>query len=190
MRIYTAAGPSIYYDVLSMLSVQYSIDSFFLGTRYTVAPAPLTAAFGVSQGQHVNDKNRIYYFRANRAAPLMLVTLDSAMTGFTGIYFDADNITTATGIEGVGKKNYSTFIFPNPSAGKFNIQFIGKDLSEVNYSILDVSGKTMQIGTNVKMNNNALEIKLDEHLTNGMYFIHLTNLSNESIATEEFNLVR
>ncbi|MEN9523417.1 MAG: hypothetical protein RL065_1794 [Bacteroidota bacterium] len=190
MRIYTATGPSIYYDVLSMFSIQYQIDSFFLGSRYSVAPAALTNAFGVTQGEHVNDRNRIYYFRANRAQPLLLATLDSALTTFTGLYFDADNITTATGIDDVANAKYSTLLFPNPAnQNQISLQFIGKNVSSVNYTITNISGKV--IATNsASINNNVLQVNFDNSVVNGMYFINVTDDKNNSIAAEQFSVQR
>ncbi|MEY2829413.1 MAG: hypothetical protein RIQ33_1271 [Bacteroidota bacterium] len=190
MRIYTATGPSIYYDVLSMLSVQYQIDSFFLGSRYSVAPAALTNAFGVSQGQHVNDRNRIYYLRANRAQPLMLAILDSALTTFNGLYFDGDNITTATGVENVTDAKYSTLLFPNPAnQNQINLQFIGKTISSANYTITDISGKVIAANT-ASLNNNVLQVNFDNSVINGMYFINVTDDKNNSIAAEQFSVQR
>jgi hypothetical protein len=187
MRIHTANGPSIYYDVLSMFSMQHNIDSFYLNGM--PAPTTLLNAFGEQQGQHTNDKNRIYYFRANRAQTLMLVTLDSALTAFTGVYFDADSIKLASGVEqAINKNDFASFLYPNPSNGaEINLQFINTNIASANYVITDISGKI--VASNYQsLNNNLLKINLSKSITNGIYFIHVTDDKNNSIAAEQFSV--
>jgi len=188
MRIYTTTGKSIYYPVLSMLSKQYNIDSFYLNG--SPAPTSLLNAFGEKQGEHTNDNNRIYYFRANRAQPLLLVNLDSAMTSFTNLTFDGDNITKATGVNELEAGSWSTILFPNPSKGSFNIRFIGKHPETINYTICDFSGRLIQSGSQLKLNNNELALEMRSALPNGNYFLKITDQNNSVIATETLSLLR
>ncbi|MBK9689627.1 MAG: hypothetical protein IPO65_18475 [Saprospiraceae bacterium] len=116
MKVYTPNGPSPSYDVLVLLSLQHQIDSFYLNGL--PAPANLLTAFGQQQGQRTNVRNRLYYYRSNRTAPLLLVNLNEQVTAFTGLFFDADSLSLPSHTGELDAK-FITTLFPNPTADYF-----------------------------------------------------------------------
>ena len=139
MRVYTPNGPSPSYDVLVLLSFQHQIDSFYLNGL--PAPANLLTAFGQQQGQRTNVRNRLYYYRSNRSAPLLLANLNEQVTAFTGLFFDADSLSAPSSNAEV-VADIVTTLFPNPASDQLYYNLHGvDDANELSYKIYDLSGK-------------------------------------------------
>ena len=186
MRIYTPNGPSPAYDVLVMLSLQHQIDSFYLNGL--PAPANLLTAFGQKQGQRTNVRNRLYYYRSNRSAPLLLVNLNEQVTAFTGLFFDADSLSFPSHSSDLDAK-FITTLFPNPTADYFIYNIHGMDQSaKLRYQIFDLSGK--ELSSLCQIDESELGIRVGTSgLANGVY--HLTVYDHElKIAQESFVVQR
>lgn len=185
MRVYTPGGPSPAYDVLVLLSFQHQIDSFYLNG----APAPtnLLTAFGQQQGQRTNVRNRLYYYRSYRSAPLLLANLNEQVTAFTGLFFDADSLSAPSSNEDIHTQ-FVTTLFPNPTTDQINYQIQGLDeTDELTYRIYDRLGKEVtplctlnQTATGTTVNTSSLP--------SGMYTIQAIQgsvpISSESFVVE------
>ncbi len=187
MRLYTAAGPTVYYDVLGLKSWQYQADSFYLGGL--PAPAAMLSGFGVTQGMHTFENNRMSFFRANRAAPLVEVNYDSSpFSSFSMITVDADSLTLATGITTTAKAQFATLVYPNPTSnGAVTIEWLGSKWATVSYQITDAKGSIVQTADGVVLNNNKLAVQLAENVPSGLYFITVRSTTNQLLATETIN---
>lgn len=185
MRVYTPSGPSVYYDVLALKSWQYELDSFYLNGA--PAPGSLLGAFGLSQNQ--NDAsdiaNRMYFYRANEAAPLLLLYFGSDPFEFyETITVHADNLATAS-TEEASQDSYQVFLYPNPgTGGNITLEFIGKKVNSVSYKILDLTGKMIYGKTTHSLSGN--KISMPEELPNGSYFVEVYDGENNLIANERF----
>lgn len=162
MRVPTASGPSLAYDVLMVKRAVVQTDSFYLAGA--PAPAPLLSAFGVTQGQ-VTVTNRYMFWRENARYALMMINFGSSnFTTPSGIFYDGDaeydiNL-------GVGEHNQEIAleIFPNPSSELLNI--IGAK-AEFEYKIFNSAGVLTKSGI---INENILEI---QDLADGLYCVSL-----------------
>jgi hypothetical protein len=188
MRVYTAAGPSEYYNVLVDKVNQYSIDSFFLGG----APAPpaILAAFGITQGQQTAFTNRYNVYRTGNSTALAIFLYgNNPYTVPTYAYFDIDNLAT-TAVNEPGNGAYSTLLFPNPGTGnEINIKIMGEVPALHWYSIVDMQGRTVQSGQ-ADLQNGDLRIQLNPQLPNGHYVITGTGPQKQTVLTEQFMLAR
>jgi hypothetical protein len=184
MRVYTPNGGSKPYDILIMLSQQQQVDSFYLAGA--PAPTALLTAFGQTQGQITNVNNRIYYFRENRAAPLMLVFLNNDLSAFTGIDIDADSLALPTSIDDLSKENYTTIVYPNPANTSINIDVINTTITEATYTIIDFAGKVVAKANANKNGNRGYTISTD-NIPNGNYNL-IINGKNNIIASEQISI--
>lgn len=191
MSVYTENGPSDFYDVLAIKSWQREIDSFYIGGM--PAPQVLLDAFGLTQDYitPADYNNRINFFRANATTPLMTVLFeDSPFESYTGIYTEGDNLTILNTNE-LLIENYSVFIYPNPSVNRtISLQFIGKNVENVNYELFDLLGKKVSSEENKITNNNTLSINFSNEIEAGNYILkcsdkHGNIIANEKIQTQE-----
>ena len=95
-----------------------------------------------------------------------------------------------TGIEDANNASFSTILFPNPAnENEINLMVNGRNLSNTNYSITDVSGKIVQEG-NVNMQSNIAKFKFENGVENGNYVLKITDKNNNETITEKFILNR
>lgn len=168
MRVYTPSGPSPAYDVLVLFSLQHQIDSFYLNGN--PAPGTLLTAFGQKQGQRTNVRNRIYYYRANRSAPLLLANLNEDVTAFTSLFFDADSLQAPSLVNDV-EKNLVTTLFPNPGRELIQYQILGIKLDEgTSFRIVDITGKEVTPVCQLDRNPSGITADISA-LPNGLYTI-------------------
>lgn len=183
MRLYTTGGPSIYYDVIMNKIKQTTIDSFYLGG--SPAPAALLSGFGVSQGQ-TTVSNRYIFYRENYSTPMAVFNYGSNnYTTPSSVFLEAANLqTSGTSIEEVDIAHAALF-FPNPTnSGLINVQFVGLNLPQVNYAVIDLQGKVVQSGS-TNMNEGNISIALNAGLANGMYHVQINDNSKGMIASEQ-----
>jgi hypothetical protein len=192
LRVHTATGPSIAYDVLIDKLKQYSIDSFYVAGA--PAPAALMTAFSVSQGQISDVTHQYNFYRLGSYSYLMRFHYgaDASYTNLEYAYINTDNLTTeTTGISETTENTYSTVLFPNPSNGsEINLTILGKDLDNVSYTITDLSGKILQSADNQVTLGNTLTVKLANELSNGMYFLQVKDKKEVIVAGESFGVQR
>ncbi|MBL0085104.1 MAG: hypothetical protein IPP37_22885 [Saprospiraceae bacterium] len=185
MRVYTPNGPSPSYDVLVLLSFQHQIDSFYLNGL--PAPANLLTAFGQQQGQRTNVRNRLYYYRSNRSAPLLLANLNEQVTAFTGLFFDADSLSLPLPspeswmqslLPHFSQSNSRLFYFQHPRYGSNPM---------LRYQIFDLNGK--EVSSLCQMDGSDLGIRVGTSgLVNGVYHVavydHEIKIAQESFVVQ------
>ena len=101
--------------------------------------------------------------------------------GKDGWYIDeiiVYNCSQTLSINDVDFLNKNIDIYPNPSAGIFNIEM--KNISDFHYEIFDISGKS--ITNKIEVTLNSFEINLSKY-SHGIYFLKLQ--SNEGVITKK-----
>lgn len=188
MRIYTGGSPSIEYDVLINKINQYAIDSFFVNGA--PAPTPLLSAFSMSQGQQTGFQNRYVVYREGYSRPLAIFNYGTNnYTTPTIVVFDTEELTPTTAVESPAAV-FSTVLFPNPaSSGALTLQFAGNVPTISSYNIIDMKGQTVQSGA-ATLENGALILQLNNHLTNGSYMLHVLSDKKQTLISEQFMLAR
>jgi hypothetical protein len=75
-------------------------------------------------------------------------------------------------------------VYPNPSAGSFMLSVApGKfDMEKVVVSVRDLQGKIVYLEQHPPLSGNLLQVNLPSGISNGMYFI---TLSDEQVRTTE-----
>lgn len=88
-----------------------------------------------------------------------------------------DTVTVYVSGVGVVENDWSNSInlYPNPTAGEFNIECKGLEGSAVLIEIADISGRIVCI-QNLQLAEGMSNFKLD--ISNGVYFVHITNTQN------------
>jgi hypothetical protein len=89
-----------------------------------------------------------------------------------------------TGINDRDRFSGSINVFPNPATEKVNIEFsLSKD-SEVTYTLLNSTGKTVLSRTSAQLSNQSNQLTIDvSGLTSGLYILRLT-AANQQLATK------
>ncbi len=183
MRLYTATGPSIYYDVIMNKIKQTTVDSFYLGG--SPAPAALLSGFGVSQGQ-TTVSNRYIFYRENYSTPMAVFNYGTNnYTTPISVFLEAANLQTqGTGVE-EAQLTHAALFFPNPTnSGLINVQFVGLNVPQVNYAVMDMQGKVVQTGS-TNMSEGSISIALNAGLANGMYHVQINDNTKGIIASEQ-----
>lgn len=188
LRVYSNGAASVPYDVLIDRTIQYALDSFFVGG----APAPpaLLAAFGITQGQQTGAINRYTVYREGYSMPLSVINFPN--TNFstpTALFFETENLWT-TGVENPAAANFSTLVFPNPcSAGELNLQITGEVPALHSYEIIDMEGRTVQSGI-VQLDAGLLHTPLNSQIPNGSYLLRVLGDKKQTTISEPFMLMR
>lgn len=93
------------------------------------------------------------------------------------------------GNEELEGQNYQIFIYPNPGNGRnTTLQFIGKNLELVNYTIRDVSGKTIKEAKNHSTSGNKIALDFGPDVQAGSYFVEITGKDGSRLATEKIQI--
>ncbi|MBC7554291.1 MAG: T9SS type A sorting domain-containing protein [Taibaiella sp.] len=191
MRVYTTAGPSIYYDVLMDKIGQYAVDSFFISG--TAASLSVTTAFGVEQGQHTDSSYRYNFYRKGSYNYLMsfFYGADNNYANQQEAYAAKDGITTAgVGVAAHNDVKYMTVLFPNPCTGsKVNLMVSGKNISGCTYTISDVTGKSVAAGA-AEVSGNVAHISFTDNVVNGTYILNVQDSEGNVVATEQFSVAK
>lgn len=190
MRVYTDMGPSIYYDVLMCQTGEFSVDSFYIGGN--PAPAQILSAFGVSQDQITNARYQYNFYVAGHYPYLIRhhYANDNTYSTVSKIYVLRDGITTATSIE-ENEIQFSTLVYPNPSnSGIINLRVMGKELPMSQYTVTDITGRTVASG--ILNHPGALEasIQVGNEVANGTYFLNVMDKDGIQLLTEQIVLKR
>ena len=188
LRVYSNGASSIPYDVLINRTVQYTVDSFFVGG----APAPptLLAAFGITQGQQTAPIYRYTAFREGNSTQLAVINYsNSSFTTPTAFFFDTNNLTTSA-VSAPEQHDFSTLLFPNPSpAGVINLQITGNIPTISAYEILDNLGRSVQSGA-ANGDNGLLQVQLKSDISAGAYLLHVLDDKKQTLLTAQFMLER
>ncbi|HOY06523.1 MAG TPA: T9SS type A sorting domain-containing protein [Saprospiraceae bacterium] len=189
MRIHENGVPTIPYDVLMVRSAQFAVDSFY-SANGAPAPAPLMAAFGITQGQHTGVTNRYTMFREGYSRPLAIFNYGSNnYTPPANVYFDTQDLNT-TGTFQPGQSTFATVLFPNPStSGDLTLQVVGDAPQFDTYKIYDMEGKIVQKGP-AQLENGVLQIRLNDPVINGTYTLQVTGNKKQTLVSEQFVVVR
>ena len=188
LRVYSNGAASVPYDVLIDRTIQSVVDSFFVGG----APAPpaLLAAFGITQGQRLDDLYRYNAFREGNSTPLVIINYtDNNFSTPLDLYVDTDNLTT-TSVGGPSQLDFATMVFPNPSnSGALNLQFAGNAPEHNFYEILNLEGRIVQSGL-ANLDAGLLQIQLNSQIPNGNYLLRMSGDKKQTAITEQFTLIR
>lgn len=187
-RVYTPSGPSIDYDVLIDKSIDYAVDSFYLGG----APAPpaLLSAFGVSQGQITQKAYRYNFYRKGSFGYLVGFTYtDDAFSNLQFAFVSTDDIETATASAVSEKISYATVLYPNPCAGsEINVKVMGTHFDIEKYLITDQMGKLVRQGQTENLGD-GVKVRLNETLPTGQYYVSLLDKNLRSVVSEKFEVI-
>lgn len=189
MRVYTADGPSIAYDVLMDKISEHTLDSFYLAG--SPAPPALLGAFGVSQGQKTELNYRYNFYRKGSFGYLasFYYDMDATFTTPASIFIGTDDLETAPPSASNERVAYSTVLYPNPSSGsELNIQLMGADFTVSDFTILDAMGRELRNGQ-VENLGSTLKIRMNEALLSGHYFITLKGKNSRNVLTEAFEVI-
>ncbi|MFN0201686.1 MAG: T9SS type A sorting domain-containing protein [Bacteroidia bacterium] len=187
LRVHTAGGSSIPYDVLMLKVESYATDSMYLGGA--PAPTSLLNAFGITQGQKSDSRYAYNFHRKGSWFYLMrrYYGADNTYTNLNGSWISTDNIT----VDVEDSFSYSTLFYPNPTNGnELNIQITGKNTLCSQYKVIDMMGRTVETGKPFATNMNDLKVQFNENLANGTYFLQLLDNENQSVLMEKFELLR
>jgi hypothetical protein len=189
MRVYTAAGPSIDYDVLMDKISEYTLDSFYLNGA--PAPSALLTAFGVVQGQKTEHNNRYNFYRKGSFGYLasFYYETDNTFTNLFSAYIGTDGLETAPLSAVVERVSYAMVLYPNPSAGsELNIKLVGGQFKLENYEVFDAMGRLVRQGQ-LEARGSDFQVSMGEPLPNGNYVIQLKNKELRSVATQQFEVI-
>ncbi len=166
LRVPTASGASNAYDVLLVKRMSVQIDSFYMNG--SPAPAPMLAAFGISQGQQTIS-NRYIFWRENARYALLMMNFGSDnFTKATSIYYDGTAVYDPAGIDNVDQ-SANLLVFPNPANDQLFLQnFEGME----QFTIFNTLGSAVKTGS---VNNGIIEVS---DLPSGMYLLTLKGHSN------------
>lgn len=189
MRVYTAAGPSIDYDVLMSKIEEYTIDSFYL--YGSPAPVQLLTAFGAAQGQ-ITEKNYRYNFYRKGSFNYLasFYYADDASFGTpVAFYVAQDDIETATASAVNEKVSYATILYPNPCTGsEINVKVLGSHFDMEKYVITDQMGRAMRQGQ-PEPTGDGVRVRLDAGLVAGSYQITLFDKEANKVVAEKFEVL-
>lgn len=189
LRVYTSTGASVPYDVLMDRRESYTLDSFYLAGA--PAPAPLLSGFGITQGQKLSAAYAYNFYRKGEYNYLLRLYFgaDNSYSTLQSAFIHTDNVTTATAVE--TPASYSTLLYPNPTnGGQLNVQILGKNAHLVSYSVMDMMGREVQVGTPDMQGFSNYRILLNDQLVNGTYFLKVKDSDNQAVVTEKFDLLR
>ncbi|MFZ4401677.1 MAG: T9SS type A sorting domain-containing protein [Bacteroidales bacterium] len=171
MRVPTASGASIAYDVLMVKRMTVQTDSFYMNG--VAAPAALLTGFGVTQGQSTTD-NRFIFWRAMARYPLLMVNFGSNnFTTASSVYFDGAAQFDPSNISDINQ-NTDFIIYPNPNNGNFSIKLDLLENETFSLSIYNILGQTVHIQKLNSTDLNSQQISLD-NLNTGTYFVSLVS---------------
>jgi hypothetical protein len=188
LSVHTQSGASIPYDVLMVRQEVYTIDSMYLGGA--PAPTALLAGFGITQGQKTGLYYAYNFFRKGSWMYLMrrFYDIDATYTTLSDSYVNADNLSTVGVEEAV---EYSSLVFPNPTNGsELKVEVMGKNIPFSQYVVTDMLGRKVQEGNAGENAISKMEIRLNDNLPNGTYFVTVLGLDNQTVITEKFDLIR
>lgn len=171
LRVPTALGHSLAYEVLLVKRMYVQIDSFYMAGA--PAPAPLLAAFGITQGQSTT-LNRYLFWRKDARYPLLMINFSASnFIKPTSIYYDGAAQFDPTGTDEI-QQNSDITVYPNPNNGDFFIQVdqIKDEPFELNiYNLVGQIVYTQQI---IPSGNNSQQIQI-ENLNHGTYFVRINS---------------
>ncbi|MCB9045267.1 MAG: T9SS type A sorting domain-containing protein [Chitinophagales bacterium] len=173
-------NPTGYMDVL-LVELERSVkDSFYLGG--SPAPAPLLTAFGVSQGQVLDEYFRFFY-RAGEFKPLLeLEYTNSSFTTVSSAEVHSERL-APTSVNTISKEQIN--IYPNPVAnGSFTVKVDGAYKS-ISYQLYNMTGQV--VAANILPANGTVSLPAD--VPAGNYFIKLQT-EGGAYGVKQVNIVK
>lgn len=176
--------PSAEMDVLLMKVVRSAIDSFFLGGAE--APAPLLAAFGLTQGGFASDSFYVFY-KPDFEAPVLNINFSS-----TGQAINAFYRTSATEAPvSVNTPTVSGFTcYPNPAgAGRsLLVQTSNTNKNPREISLLDMQGRVVFNQSVSNQAGNSIQLDLPINLSSGIYMLRVQDLDGMILGTNKLQI--
>ena len=81
--------------------------------------------------------------------------------------------------------NLRATVYPNPSTGQLNVHFVGEMDDAYTLRILTVEGREAYADDLTQIDN-AVDVS---HLSQGIYFVHITSMTNETLWREKVILI-
>ena len=171
MRVPTASGPSLAYDVLMIKRMVVQTDSFYMNG--VAAPAAFLNGFGVTQGQITTD-NRYMFWRENARYTLLMVNFGSNnFTTASSVIFDGSAVADPSSINEID--NSSEFsIYPNPNNGSFSIYFNPEENESYDLKIYNMLGQIVHSQKLSATDPNSKQI-INNNLNSGTYFVSMVS---------------
>ncbi len=174
LRVPVENSKSVWYDVLMVRRVVKRIDSLYLNGA--PAPAPLLAAFGLTQGDNA-DEYRTYFYRANDFFPLMFINHGEDASYSSAIFamYNTDNL-TVTGLKETGSA-VSAALYPNPLTGNnLQVSFLKDENAAWKINVLNMLGQAVQSQhVNAGAGNVNATVNVSNAVANGVYLVQLVD---------------
>jgi hypothetical protein len=159
-----------HYEGFTPKDNQYRIWRWAASTGWLEPDVPVPSNLNSWSDFSVPDEDVWYYVEAvhlNGCTPEKASTLNSTRS-------NRRNKQQATGIgENAFMDEYQLRVWPNPSAGVFNLNFEYKDVDDLNIKVFDISGKLV-LTRELRDLYSGVDIKLDlSGFEKGMYQLHL-----------------
>ena len=162
MRVPTAQGASLAYDVIMVKRIIIETDSFFLAGN--PAPTALLTAFGITQGQTITT-NRYFFWRENARFTLLMVnSKENSVNKARDVYYDETAEFDPNYSVNEIARDADIFVYPNPASQILHIRSKSKPVEFFIYNSLGANVFS-GISDNGSINLNALP--------KGLYFIKL-----------------
>ena len=167
-------GNLLYYDGLDS---DY-MATFILIDSQKVSNAPINVT-----GANLTGNDSIELIVGERMGGLLYFNLDS--TAFDSNPFPSTPCfpDTSTSVWEIDAQNSSFGIYPNPNNGNFTVRLFKSVAGTGTLSIIDLSGKEIQVQSiNVSTNNTEIPV-FTQNLKQGIYIVQIT-MSNETLRSK------
>ncbi|NQW29635.1 MAG: T9SS type A sorting domain-containing protein [Ignavibacteria bacterium] len=159
-------NPTSPMDALVIRLKQFVVDSFFLGG--SPAPAPLLAAFNLSQGSTDSLVSYMFYV-PNFAAPAFSLQLDPNGNVFSA--FARPGAADVTSSVAESAFPFATSTFPNPvNAGEILTIDVGVSTGNI-IDVVDLTGRVVVTTSVAHTNNNQVQLRLPTGIAPGLYTV-------------------
>ncbi len=181
LKLPAVSGYNTDLPVLQDRVIQYCVDSFYVGG--SPAPAQLTTAFSMTQGQITGPKyNRVVMYREGAFNYQMLFNYtDNTFATLSSAYVST-MLPVATGISEAGADRVSA-AYPNPFDGKdLYVTITDKSANPTTANLYDMTGR-LAAQAAVTTESGAAHIRIGTALCNGIYTYELTDATHSHIGT-------
>jgi len=163
------------YDALMVKRMTVQKDSFYING--IPAPASVLQSFCLSQGK-TTLINKYMYWRENAAFPILTVQFgNNNFTTPVCAHYDGNTDSP----KGITEQEITAgmTVYPNPSEGRFTIEFTEMKTGFANISLFDMLGKEVyKENRNLESSSHTIDMQLS-NLPKGEYFLVVKTNSNK-----------
>lgn len=184
---YTRKLNSLNQDILRIYT---SIDCGETWIQRKVVPGILLKTAPETDSPFVPNSNSQwnsagYFIGGLNFEPSVMFKFEFSVNGFgNNLYIDNVQVVTTIGIEEEKIGISSLKIFPNPTAGDFNIELEVSQEDKFNINLLDLQGRVIErLLTNEKLSksNHNVESHLTSNLAKGVYLLQINNSKGSKV---------